>query len=112
MWTRLIVSAVVVTAGTLVPAAPASANSWSVVPTPNVTTDTNRLYGLDVLSATSAWAVGAAGSWNTRPIVTRWDGSAWSLATTPPLATSSALHGVEGAARTTCGPSAPRGSTR
>lgn len=94
MWTRLIVSGLVVAAGALVPASPASAATWSVVPTPNATTDTNRLYGLDVISATSAWAVGAAGSSSTRPIVGRWDGSAWSL--TPTSIQAGAFNGVDG----------------
>jgi hypothetical protein len=93
MSTRHIVVAMVVTAGTLVPASPATAATWSIVPTPNVTTDTNQLRGVDLRTATSGWAVGFAG---TQALVARWNGSTWS--STPAFTQAAMLNAVDGSA--------------
>lgn len=87
-------------AAAVVPATPALAATWSVVPTPNASTGTNMFFGVDATATTNVWAVGRADhSPNQpflRPLVARWDGSTWSLASTPAL--SGQLSGVDGSA--------------
>lgn len=67
-------------------AAPASAATWSVVPSPNLTQFDNVLWGVDALSPTSAWAVGRADTGTvptSRPVIERWNGTSWSVAPSP-----------------------------
>jgi hypothetical protein len=78
--------------GTAVAVVPASAATWSVVPTPDAGTGPNILIGVDALSTNDAWAVGRADG----PIVARWNGSTWSLVNTP--TTGGQLSGVDGSA--------------
>ncbi|HEY9376847.1 MAG TPA: hypothetical protein VIQ02_07105 [Jiangellaceae bacterium] len=66
-------------------ASPASAATWAPVPSPN-TQFHNVLWGVDALSANSAWVVGRADT-NTipinRPVIERWDGSRWRNSASP-----------------------------
>jgi hypothetical protein len=67
-------------------ASPASAATWTVVPSPNLTQFDNVLWGTDALSLTSAWAVGQAdtGTLPTRrPVIERWNGTSWSISASP-----------------------------
>lgn len=67
-------------------AAPASAATWSVVPSPNLTQFDNVLWGVDALSATSAWAVGRADTGTlpvNRPVIERWNGTRWAISSSP-----------------------------
>ncbi len=84
------VAAALFAAALLVPAQPATAATWSVVATPNLTAATNRLAGVD-----SGWAVGSAG---TGTVTQRWNGTAWSVVPTPAVAQPAALRGVDGSA--------------
>jgi hypothetical protein len=86
-----------------VPASPALAATWSVVPTPNATSDRNQFTAVDGLSPTAAWAVGYAETGATpytRPLVARWNGNTWSLTATPPLQNAATLNGVDGSGTT------------
>jgi hypothetical protein len=67
-------------------ASPASAATWTAVPSPNLTQFHNVLWGADALSPSSAWAVGRAdtGTLPTdRPVIQRWNGTRWSTSASP-----------------------------
>jgi cell division septation protein DedD len=58
--------------------------NWSVVPSPNQSTDGNHLYDVAAMSANDVWAVGVYGESNTsRTLVTHWDGTQWSVIPSP-----------------------------
>ena len=85
----------------VVTATPAMAASWSVVSTPNTAAPMNSFAGAKAFGASDAWAVGwSQADWGTPPtaLAARWNGTAWSMASTPTLSGSSALHGVDGSA--------------
>ena len=81
-------------------ATPALAATWSVVPTPNASTGLNLFIGVDALSTSDVWAVGRADMSPqqpfVRPMAARWNGSAWSIVSTPTL--GGQLSGVDGSA--------------
>jgi hypothetical protein len=59
-------------------------NVWSVVPSPSPGALQNILFGVDAISDTDVWAVGAQqdsnGLWHT--LAEHWDGSAWAVVST------------------------------
>src|SRR5205823_13057673 len=62
-------------------------SAWSIVPTPNVGTQTNELFGVSG-SGNDVWAVGiywtVDGGYNVqRTLTLHWDGSAWSVVPSP-----------------------------
>jgi hypothetical protein len=63
--------------------------AWSLVPSPNAGQTTTVLNDVAAVSATDAWAVGFAQNLggNAFAAVLRWNGSAWGVATAPPLST-------------------------
>jgi hypothetical protein len=82
-----------------IPASPAYAATWSVTPTPDVSSLGSRFYDTDALSASDAWAVGYADTGATptmRPMAAHWNGSAWTLASPPTPAAGGWLGGVDG----------------
>ncbi len=54
--------------------------AWSVVPSPNVGTNPNQLYGVGVVSANNVWAVGYR---DYLTLVEHWNGTAWSVVPSP-----------------------------
>ena len=78
---------VVGTAVALVPASPALAATWTVVPTP---ASSYGFSGVDAVDASNVWAVGGGG------LAARWDGTAWAATSTPVPA--GWLNGVDGSA--------------
>jgi hypothetical protein len=67
-------------------ASPAVAATWAVVPSPNLTQFSNVLWGVDALSSGGAWAVGRAETGTLpihRPVIERWNGTAWSISASP-----------------------------
>ena len=60
--------------------------AWDRVPTPNIGTGDNQLYGVDALTADDMWAVGYS-SFDLRdePLVEHFDGSVWSIAPSPEI---------------------------
>jgi hypothetical protein len=83
-------------------ATPALAATWAVVTTPNTAGEDNRFNGVDARSGSDAWAVGSSrAAWNTptAALVARWNGSAWSLVSTPAVS-GAALNGVDGSGAT------------
>ena len=68
-------------------------SSWSIVASPDAGTVDNQLYGIDCFSMTSCSAVGSAGN-ATEALA--WDGTTWTIPTTPnqPGADSTALAAV------------------
>jgi len=83
------------------PASPAHAAAWSITPTPNASPQRNLFTGVDVLTATNAWAVGyfdaSSAPWQ-RPLAARWDGAAWRLTSPPTPSAGAWLSGVDGSA--------------
>jgi hypothetical protein len=66
-------------------------STWSVVPSPNVgpgsPNQSNRLFGITAVSATDIWAFGsyfaADGSGFQATLLLHWDGTNWTIATSP-----------------------------
>lgn len=79
--------AIIPTAATSVPAGCGPA--WSVVSSPNVDGRANVLMAVAATSATDAWSVGwyAVGHQGFRALAERWNGSAWSVVSTPEVGT-------------------------
>lgn len=77
----------VVALSAMAPLAQAAAPSagWTAMPTPIVVTRDNDLRGVGVVPATStAWAVGSTDDGTARrTLAERWNGSAWTIVTTP-----------------------------
>lgn len=72
---------------------------WSVIPSANPSARLNVLNGVAAVAANDVWAVGAyatADGNGTVPLIERWDGSAWRVVASPPLAEhgQSALYGA------------------
>jgi hypothetical protein len=59
--------------------------SWGVIPSPNVAGANNELYGVVALGPNNVWAVGYWGhsSFGFSTLIERWDGSGWSIVTSP-----------------------------
>ena len=62
-------------------------SNWDVVPSPNVGTIGNSLFGVSGLYANDVWAVGAYGLNNQtgtlQTLTEQWDGSAWNVVPSP-----------------------------
>jgi hypothetical protein len=61
-------------------------HKWSVVPSPNVGTHNNELFGVTAVSATDIWAVGDfvdPNTGTTTTVIEQWNGTAWSVVTSP-----------------------------
>jgi hypothetical protein len=71
---------------------------WSIVPSPNRQNDlSNQLHSVSAASTNDVWAVGSShnGGAPTRTLIQHWDGSQWSIASSPsPDAQLNVLHGV------------------
>ncbi|MFL5733431.1 MAG: hypothetical protein ACJ78Q_09525, partial [Chloroflexia bacterium] len=69
---------------------------WSIVPSPNSnTTERNRLTGVAAISANDVWAVGYYGPQSAeQALVMHWNGSQWSLVSSPGPAASVRLSRV------------------
>jgi hypothetical protein len=64
--------------------------SWGVVTSPNVSTNNYNLNSVDALSANDIWAVGSyesgcTGSCASRPLTIHWDGTQWSIVSSPAI---------------------------
>lgn len=55
----------------------AAACTWSVVPSPNVGSDSNRLWDVSASSGRNVWAVGHTSGFDNKPVVIRWTQGAW-----------------------------------
>ena len=78
---------------------------WSVVPSPSPSGDGNSLDAVSCLSATDCVAVGSTGGNTTfsQTFVESWDGSTWSVTSTPaPVYDNNSLQGVSCASSTSC----------
>jgi hypothetical protein len=71
--------------------------AWSEVPSANATQHYNNLKGIVALSANAVWAVGdyyVSQSGPLQTLVEHWDGTTWTVVSSPNLGTSSSLVGV------------------
>jgi hypothetical protein len=62
--------------------------AWSVVTTPNPSSNGNQLFAVTQVSTKNAWAVGwqnMSSSGDGQALITHWNGTAWSQVTAPPL---------------------------
>ena len=63
--------------------------AWDRVPTPNIGTGDNQLYGVDALAPDDIWAVGySTEDLRDEPLVEHFDGSTWSIVPTPDIGDS------------------------
>ena len=64
--------------------------AWSVVPSPNAGTSYNYLNGVAAVSASDVWAVGyyGIGGSTNQTLVEHWDGTAWSVVSSPNVGTN------------------------
>ena len=53
---------------------------WSIVPSPNVGTESTYLFKVSAVSANDVWAIGTH---NGRTLALHWDGTQWSIVPTP-----------------------------
>lgn len=69
------------------PAKAASCGSWTIVASPSPNTNLNILYGVSAVSANDVWAVGYSdnSSGNISTLIEHWDGSQWSVVSSPNL---------------------------
>jgi len=84
----------------VIPGNPALAATWSAVRAPNATNGQNLFIGVDALNTSNVWAVGRADHSPqqpfVRPLAARWNGSTWTVVSTPTLAGQ--FSGVDGSA--------------
>ncbi len=72
-------------------------SSWSLVAIPSKTTNYNELFAVDASSATDVWGVGywLVDAFTERTLAEHWDGTKWSIVSTPNVGQeSNALNGV------------------
>jgi hypothetical protein len=59
-------------------------SAWTVVPSPNVGSSRNELYGVAAASASDVWAVGYyVGASGSETLIEHWNGSAWAVVSSP-----------------------------
>jgi hypothetical protein len=72
--------------------------SWAVVPSPNPSTATvfNSLAGAAVITTSDVWAVGETrdSSGNPATLIEQWNGTSWSIVTSPAPGSASLLSGA------------------
>lgn len=71
--------------------------TWSMIPSPNVGTNSNTLNSVAVVSATDVWAVGSYQNSNNigQTLIEHWNGTQWSIVTSPNVGTDvNVLNGV------------------
>ena len=81
--------------------------SWSIVASPNRTTEDNGLYGVSCTSASNCVAVGyysydSDGRETPLALIERWNGSAWSIVPAPARSNHSWLGGVSRNSSSSC----------
>jgi hypothetical protein len=77
--------------------------AWSVVPSPNMANPANTLAGIVAISATNAWAVGSSNnpSFVYQTLIEHWDGTSWSIVSSPnPRTGSNALFSISAVSAT------------
>lgn len=75
-------------------------SSWSIVSSPNVTSNPYTLLnGVTTISSSVAWAVGQSSnsSGAAQTVIEKWNGSSWSLVSSPSVGTQSFFLGVASA---------------
>lgn len=71
------------------PSSPDCGNAWRIVPSPNIGSGNNELYGVGVVSANDVWAVGRySDATGYKTLAMHWDGSAWSTVSSPNVGSS------------------------
>ncbi len=68
-----------------------SCGAWNIIPSPNPGQGNNALYGVAAISTRSVWAVGTSqnnGVGTPQTLIEHWDGTSWSVASSPNPGTS------------------------
>jgi hypothetical protein len=73
--------------------------AWTVVPSPNPSSQEDRLLGVSCVTATDCTAVGDA---DFAPLVESWNGAVWTVVPTPIVAGIASLYGVSCPAVSNC----------
>ena len=64
-------------------------SAWRIVPSPNLGSGNNELYGLGVVSANDIWAAGRfSDATGYKTLAMHWDGNVWNIVTTPNVGSS------------------------
>ena len=64
-------------------------NSWQIVPTPNVGSGFNALYGVACTSDSNCWAVGFNNQGDAaQTLIEKWDGNSWAVVNSPDIGTT------------------------
>jgi len=77
--------------------APPCPPAWGIVDSPNPSTSTNYLFGIDAVSSSDVWAVGSFNlGGGSRTFTLHWDGNVWSQVPSPsPGTTTDTFNDVE-----------------
>jgi hypothetical protein len=77
--------------------------SWTIVPSPNVTTQNNYLSGVACVDADQCWAVGSYDNGSDhQTLIEQWDGNSWSIVSSPNNTQKSRLFDVACISETDC----------
>ncbi len=79
-------------------ASAAASCTWKVVPSPNVGSsgNDNELDGVAMVSPADAWAVGSSGGNTGQTLAEHWNGSSWSIVSSPDPGGSAAYDSLNG----------------
>src|SRR5579872_220351 len=83
--------------GTVQASATASqSKSWRIVSSPNTSASVNMLSSVAAFSANDVWAVGESSYYPSPydPLVEHWNGTTWSIVSTPAAGTGNAFYAV------------------
>ncbi|GHO91179.1 hypothetical protein KSF_012270 [Reticulibacter mediterranei] len=71
-------------------------STWSVIPSPNSSTNNNALFSVVVTAKNNVFAVGSSNdqTGNTRTLIEHWNGSTWNILPSPNRDTNNTLVGV------------------
>jgi hypothetical protein len=71
-------------------------DGWNVVPSPNTGSPNNSFFGVAAIASNNVWAVGAYGilGISAQQLIEHWDGTSWSIAASPTLATPNELLAI------------------
>ncbi len=73
---------------------------WDIIPSPNVESRRNNIFGVTAIASNDVWAVGRSGNdpnGDYRTLAMHWNGSAWTIITSSDPSPVSSLYGVAAA---------------
>lgn len=85
----IIVIATLLTTGQAAQAFATQCGAWSIVPSPNIGSYDNLLYGVTAISTNNAWTVGYYDNSSTdlsQTLIEHWNGASWNIVNSPNIA--------------------------